>query len=202
MRKILVLTMLASAVRLFAADVDNMLILQNFKLPKYHDDGRPHFIVYGQEAELAGVMVELTGVKIDLVNDDVSKVEQIIDLGGVVLYRIDAPQAEVDAFWRDKPHCKAIISTSRASYDRTSNIVRGDEIVHLRTRLMDIDGVGFDADYQAQKIHIRDKVKVIVRNHKLPDGMMPGLSADDNPAATAAAATDMSGTKNKTSETK
>ena len=66
-------------------------------------------------------------------------------------------------FWKKYPHSQAFITSESAVYDKNTKMLRGDSLTELRSREMDIQGVGFDAEYEKKFVHIRSKVKVIIR---------------------------------------
>ena len=52
-----------------------------------------------------------------------------------------------------------------------TKVLRGDTPAFFRSREMDIDGVGFDADYENKLIHIRSKVRMVIRPEYRQRGM-------------------------------
>lgn len=125
----LILPLAAKTAEMEDADV----VLTDFKLPEYNKETKKlEFIVYGDKARTVGVLVNLEGVKIELVEDDIKRV-------------------------------KATVTSPTAIYDRATKIVKGDDEVYLKSPEMDAEGIGFDSDYEKQIIHIRSKVKVILK---------------------------------------
>lgn len=152
----------AAACPLAAQDQGGVL-LKNIKLPEYKGE-KLQFILYGTKAESEDVRVSLRNVLIDLIRDDVTDVQGIKDHQSLMLYPINQDFEAITKFWLDNPHSRALLQTPSATYDRVSKLVSGDGTVHLRSPLMDINGVGFDADYDKKKIHIRSDVEVVIRN--------------------------------------
>ena len=58
---------------------------------------------------------------------------------------------------------KGLINTPSAVYDKSSLQVIGNEKIEYRSDAMDLDGVGFDIDQVKQLVHIRSKVKVVLK---------------------------------------
>ncbi|GEM_PF-6674791 len=122
----------------FAAD-DTSLIMKKFRSPEYNKETDELLcIVYGERAQLVGVLVNLEELKIDWMGED----------GKVV---------------------KGTVTTPKGIYDRSTKIIKGEDEVHYRSDAMDVDGVGFDADQKRQTIHIRSKVKVVLRQNLMTD---------------------------------
>ena len=58
---------------------------------------------------------------------------------------------------------RGVVTTPSAIYDRTNNLVSGNQWIRYRSKEMDLDGVGFDIDQIKQNIHIRSDVKVTIK---------------------------------------
>ncbi|MDD3117742.1 MAG: hypothetical protein PHQ27_01060 [Victivallales bacterium] len=137
--------------------------LTDFKLPQYSEGGKLVFILYGESGYAAGINVFLEKVVIDLVQSSIKDIDSVHDLQGVELYPLGTSAAEIAAFWADKPYAAALIYSPTAVFDRSTNTIKGDRDVHFRSRLLDIDGEGFDGDYQSKTIHIRKNVQIEIR---------------------------------------
>ena len=137
--------------------------LKNFALPEYSKgSGRLQFILYGESARNLGALVHLTNPKIDIVKNDVTNIQSIVSLASVLPYPLNWTAGQVRDFWKDKNHSEALIFSDDAEYDKNLKLLRGDSPVHLRTREISVDGVGFDADQERKFIHVRSKVKVVI----------------------------------------
>ena len=60
---------------------------------------------------------------------------------------------------------KGVIETPSAVYDKNTQKVTGNKKITYRSSAMDLDGVGFDIDQVKQIVHIRSKVKVVLRSN-------------------------------------
>jgi hypothetical protein len=116
-----------------AGNGENSVILYDFKLPEYNKD---------------------TG---DLDCIIYGQKAQTMDV------RIDLDQLKIEWVGKNQNDIKGTVTTTKGVYDRSTKIIQGDEDVHFRSAGMDVDGVGFDADQKKETIHIRSKVKVILR---------------------------------------
>lgn len=147
-----------------AQNAEALAILEDFKLPEYDaKTGKLQFVLYGEKAKTPGVMIYLDGVLVDVVKEDIKDINDVKDLKGIKLYKIGSPESFVKDFWKDKDHSQALIETPQAVYDRSIKVVKGNKEIHLRSPMIDVDGVGFDADYASKIIHIRKQVKVVLR---------------------------------------
>jgi hypothetical protein len=77
--------------------------------------------------------------------------------------RVELEQLKIEWVGKDQDDIKGTVTTPKGIYDRSTKIIQGDEEVHFRSASMDVDGIGFDADQKRETIHIRSKVKVLLR---------------------------------------
>ena len=139
-------------------------VLEQFKLPEYGEkDGKLKFILYGDKGVNLGELVNLEGVLVDFIREEVVNINEVQDLQGLKLYKIDDKFENILKFWKDKKHSKALISTPKAVLDKMTKTIKGNEEIHLRSAIMDMDGVGFEADYNTQTITVKKNVRVIIR---------------------------------------
>jgi len=59
---------------------------------------------------------------------------------------------------------KGVIKTPSAVYGKNTQKVTGNQKITYRSSAMDLDGVGFDIDQAKQLVHIRSKVKVVLKS--------------------------------------
>lgn len=138
--------------------------LDAFILPEYHKaDNRLQCILYGDRAINQGAFITLKNALLDIVHNNIRNINEVANLQSVKLYPIEQPAEGVKAFWKGKGHSRGLISSPSAVYDRTTKMLRGDETVMFRSPEMDIDGVGFDANEETRFIHIRSKVRIVLR---------------------------------------
>ncbi|OGV39784.1 MAG: hypothetical protein A2X48_24095 [Lentisphaerae bacterium GWF2_49_21] len=127
------------------AEDDTSIVLREFKLPEYNKETDDlEYIIYGDEAQNVGVIINLKKLKVDWIGKNVNDI-------------------------------KGTVTTPKGVYDRSTKIIKGEDEVHFRSDSMDVDGVGFDADQKKQTIHIRSKVKVVLRGNLMTDGEKEGL---------------------------
>lgn len=172
------LVLMVFGVSLCAQMTDHQVILSNFKLPEYNDEGKLQVVCYGGKADAKGIIVGLEDVLVDFVQDNIKNIDEVKNFEGLKLYSIDMTPKKVEEFWKDKPHSRALLGAPEAKIDRVQKTIRGDGKVHLRSRLMDIDGVGFDVDFPSKTVHIRSKVTVVIRTG-MQDMMMAAKNLDN-----------------------
>jgi len=165
---VLLSALLLGATAAWAEKDTSSAAFSEFKLPQYDEKGKLIFILYGKNGKTVGVTVVLDEVLMDLIRRDVTDIEAVKDFSGMVPYPLDTPRATVINFWKKYTHSQALIATSNATFDRVANTIKGGEKVMFRSEMLDIDGIGFDADYVSKTIHIRKDVKVVVRYDLVP----------------------------------
>ncbi len=171
--KIFVLSLLVFAAMFYAIPQTmaqaggRTVISEKFKYPGYDKDCKLKFMIYGERAETVGVAYKLQNVMIDVVKEDIKSVKDVKDIQGMKLYPIGSDKKTVDKFWKKVDHSRAILFTPKATFETATKLVRGKDEIHLRAREIDVDGVGFDADYNRQIINIRSKVRMVIR--EVPD---------------------------------
>lgn len=152
-------------VHLHAQDgIGTSATMEDFALPEYKKGGgQLQYIVYGRKARNLGAFINLENPVLDVVkkNTNIFDVKQLL---GESFYPFGSDPKTVAEFWEKHPTSEAILSTASAVYDKNTKILRGDDVVELRAREMDMQGVGFDADFDKRLVHIRSKVKVIIRS--------------------------------------
>jgi len=179
--------LLTASVPLLGNDAGVAATLMDFALPEYHGD-KLQFILYGERAVNLGAAINLENPVIDIVQEDltdISSVEPLADLRipedskktktaetHKAVYPLDADVKTVSEFWEKLPHSRAIIVSPKATYDRNKRYLQGDTPVSFRARItddsgrifvIDGDGVGFDADQETRLIHVRSRVKFVIR---------------------------------------
>ena len=147
----------------FAQDTGTSAAMEDFALPEYRRGGRLQFILYGKRAENLGAFINLKKPILDIVKKDVHDISEVKPILNQPMYPFGAGAGEVKEFWKKYPHSQAFITSESAVYDKNTKMLRGDSLTELRSREMDIQGVGFDAEYEKKFVHIRSKVKVIIR---------------------------------------
>lgn len=167
-RKILTLTIAAlmSSASLFAQEDmgSGKIIMKNFKLPQYNvKTNTPDFIIYGEEADMLGIVANIKGLLVDVFQKNVKDIRIVKNLEGSNVYDITWDSDKVKAFWKNLPHSLALIQSPSAEYDRSTQIIKGKEWIKVRTHFADLDGVGFELDQTRQTLHIDQKVKVVYR---------------------------------------
>ena len=151
--------------------------LADFTLPHYQNN-ELQFVLYGERAVNLGAIITVYNPLIDIVVKDLPDVEVITILRGMKppvpgqkdykvdigrLYPLHTDYKLISEFWRFAPHSQALVSSESVVYDKNKRVMSGDGAVHFRSRELDVDGEGFDANQQSKFIHVRKNVRVVYR---------------------------------------
>lgn len=120
---------------------------------------------------------------IDLVknNVDVNKIKYLEDIKP---YKLGTSPANVAEFWKDKTNSLGFISSSKATIIQESKVASGNEKVFFRSPQLDLNGVGFTANFDTRIIQVLQDVDIIIRmnsgktDSKLSKGDIVKVKAD------------------------
>ena len=164
---------------LLAQDISSgsYTVLKRYVYPRYNGNNEIEYLVYGKTAVNKGSLINLTSPMIDLVDGSYTSIRQIDTIKASELYpepyQLGSKLRTIQRFWASShhTHSQAWIFADDAVFDKSTNILTSDNAAHFRSRQLDADGVGFDADNDRKFIHIRSNVRVILRlkNKKVSD---------------------------------
>ena len=123
---------------------------------------RLEFMIFCEEMTRQADKIYATDAIIDLVKKNVN-INKIQYLSGVKPYKFGTPPAEVAKFWKNKPSSNGFISTSKATILQESKVASGGEKVFFRSPQLDLDGVGFTANFDSRMVNVLNDVNIIIR---------------------------------------
>ncbi|MBR2345670.1 MAG: hypothetical protein IKA71_07815 [Lentisphaeria bacterium] len=138
------------------------LELKNVKIPFYKDKKLQlvAFSQYGKRQDQ--IMIgHRTWLDVLLENADVDK---IVDGWQEKVYPLNASLPEVLDFWRKRYlTSQSALYTDRCSIDQSRNEAFGDDPVFMRMPMLDLNGIGFHADFASNVIEVTSEVKIVAR---------------------------------------
>jgi lipopolysaccharide export system protein LptA len=142
---------------------DNIRALKtyNARLPIYHND-RLQFFIYSRELLRQGQKVSGEDAVIDIIRRG-ANTDAIKYLDKFKPYSLDTPDLEVLDFWKDKLHSDGVITSAAVDIDQNAKVASGKEKVFFRSPALDLNGVGFLANYEKRNILVRKDVKIKIR---------------------------------------
>ncbi len=131
------------------------------RFPVYHKE-RLQLMIYSAEAEHRGDTVLARDPVMDIIRRGID-----IDLVGNAQkntpYSLEAPLVDILAFWTQRLYSEGVISSTSAVINQETNQASGNDPVFFRSPMLDLDGVGFDADYASRTLLVRQNVHIVLR---------------------------------------
>ena len=158
----------ASAPRIAAAPKQNIddlrgLSLKNAKIPIFNN-ARLQMMVFAGEAERRGEAMVGINTVLEIIRKG-ANADDITDGWGLKPYRIKATLPEVLDFWRRRiAYCEGIITTPECEVDQIGQRAGGSRDVHFRSPVLDLDGVGFEADFKRRTLAVNSQVRIVIRH--------------------------------------
>ncbi|MBQ9500805.1 MAG: hypothetical protein IJU70_01485 [Lentisphaeria bacterium] len=163
---LLTLLILTAAGALFARnDLSDLrgLTLSNAKIPIYNRGGKPQMMIFVTRAERRGRVISGMTTVLDFIRPTAS-VDDIGDAWKLRAYPLNAPFREVFDFWLPRlKYSEAVVTTSRADIDQETHKASGSDRIFLRSPLLDLNGIGFEADFDRREIRVNSEIEVVLR---------------------------------------
>lgn len=137
------------------------LTLAHAKLPVYNRKTL-QIMVFCNEVEQQGKRMAGRDAVLDLIRRD-ADVDSIRDGWGLEPYPLDAKLPELLKFWSVRLYSDGVILTSRAEVDQDTRMAYGDEPVFFRSPLLDLNGIGFEADFDRRTVLVKEDVNIVLR---------------------------------------
>ncbi len=131
------------------------------RFPVYNKD-RLQLMIYSTETERQGEVIATVSPIMDIIGKN-ADVDDIDTSAKTVIYPLGAPFVDVLAFWAKRLYSDGVVSSHTADIDQEHQLAAGGEAVFFRSPLLDINGVGFDADYGKRKLKVRSDVDIVLR---------------------------------------
>ena len=144
------------------------LKVYNARLPIYNKKRLRYMIFCTVMTRVANKLFADDAV-IDLIKNNID-VNKIVYLENVKPYKLGTSPDKVAEFWKDKTNSIGIISTSKATVIQESKIASGDKKVFFRSPQIDLNGVGFTANFDTRVIKVLTKVNIVIRMKKHEKG--------------------------------
>ena len=138
------------------------LHLRNVKIPFYNDN-QLQMIIFSDSGKRHDQLMLGDDTFLDYLIKDVN-VDKIPDGWKEKLYPLNAELREVLSFWKERYQTsQAVFFTKHCSIDQKRNEAFGDDPVFMRSPMMDLNGVGFQADFKQHTIEVTSDVNVTAR---------------------------------------
>ncbi len=138
------------------------LNLRNVKIP-FYNDSRIQMVIFADTGKQQDQLMLGNNTFLDYLIENVN-VDKIPDGWSEKIYPLNAALKDVLSFWQGRYLCsQAVFFTRHCSIDQKRNEAFGDDPVFMRSPMMDLNGVGFQADFKQHTIEVTSDVHVISR---------------------------------------
>ena len=170
MKKIIYLlsTVLALAGTTAICDELGALKVYKARLPIYNKQ-RLRYMIFCAVMTRKADKLYANDTIIDLIKNNID-INKIVYYDDLKLYKLGMSPEKVAGFWENKTNSIGFISSSKATVLQESKIASGDKEVFFRSPQIDLNGVGFTANFDTRVIEVLDKVNIIVRMKKYEKG--------------------------------
>ncbi len=131
------------------------------RMPLYRD-GRLQVFIYSQKTIRHADRLELDYPVLDLIKRDVN-VDSIKYIENYNPYDLDAPLQEILLYWAGMIHSDGVIMSHKAFIDTQEQLAYGKEKVFFRSPMLDLNGVGFRANFKDRNVNVESKVEIRIR---------------------------------------
>ncbi|MDD5597687.1 MAG: LPS export ABC transporter periplasmic protein LptC, partial [Victivallaceae bacterium] len=145
----------------FRADELGALKIYKARLPIYHKRRLQLMIFCAVMTRKADkIFAEEAVIDILKKNIDINKIKYLEDTKPYALGTIPADVAE---FWKDKTFSHGFIYSSKAVIQQESKVASGDQKVFFRSPQLDLNGIGFTANFNTRTIKVLEDVDILIR---------------------------------------
>ena len=155
-------------------DLGGLKILKA-RLPIYHKK-RLQFMIFCAVMTRQANKIYADDAVIDIVKKDVD-INDIKYYENIKLYKLGAAHSDIIDFWKNKNTTLGFITSSKATILQESKVASGSENVYFRSPQLDLDGVGFTANFDTRLIKVLNDVNIIIRM-KPPEKSAPADKKD------------------------
>ena len=140
----------------------NGVVVNNVKIP-FHNKRVLQTMIFAKQAEYRAKLLYGKEVILDMLQKNVDP-DQIANDWELKLYPLRVPLADVAKFWGPRlSYCDAVIYTPGGALDQPERSAAGDKEVKMRSPMLDLDGVGFAADFKSRQIKVNSNVRLLMR---------------------------------------
>lgn len=139
--------------------------VKNAKIPFYNRNVL-QAMIFADKAEYRANLLYGTNVVIDMLRKNVDP-DRISNDWKLQLYPLDAGLKNVALFWKKRINfCDAVIASPEGTLDQRERTAAGDREIWMRSPMLDLDGVGFAADFKRHQIRVNSEVQFVLRTQK------------------------------------
>lgn len=149
--------------------------ISDARMPIYNN-GKLSILAYSRRATRSGLDILLKEAILDIIKPGID-VDRIKYVDGMKPYPLDTPLKDILKFWMKIIHSNGMIFSDAASINQQTKNAQSREKIFFRSPMMDVNGVGFQADFAKRTVKILKDV--IIKIRQVGDGkssvnLLPG----------------------------
>ena len=131
------------------------------RLPVYRE-GRLQVFIYCSQMERQGNLMYAAEPIIDLIRPGVD-VDSIKYIEKLEMYPLDTDLKDILLFWSGLLHSDGIISSPKVTVNSDAQLAYGTDKVFFRSPMLDLNGIGFHADFNKRTVDVKKDVHIRIR---------------------------------------
>lgn len=131
----------------------------------FYKNNQLEFYLRSQSMAMRGKHLEAVWPLIDAIRKGIPVEQVSLSDNSTDVYSLNAPLAEVTAFWANRAYSEGVVLSENALFDQAHRVASGKEKVYLRSPMLDLNGVGFSADLTARTVTVNSEVEIVLRNN-------------------------------------
>ena len=133
------------------------------RMPFYKNQQLEYFM-RSKSMNLRGKLIDTVWPMVDSVRKGVS-VETIAKSdNSEVVYALNSPLETVEDFWHKRSYSEGVVVSESATFDQAQRTASSTAKVFMRSPMLDLNGVGFAADFNNNQIKINSNVEIVMRS--------------------------------------
>ncbi len=138
------------------------LQMNHAKIPVFNKS-QLQMVVFAGSAERRGEVMVGVNTVLEIIRSG-ADMDAINDGWDLKPYPLGAKLVEVLDFWKERiSYSDGVMNTPECEIDQIGRRAFGNRDVHFRSPMLDLDGVGFEADFDRRTISVNSQVKIVIR---------------------------------------
>lgn len=131
----------------------------------FYKNKQLEFYLRSSSLVMRGKQLEASWPLIDAVRKGISVETVSQSDNGTDIYALNASLKEVADFWSKRAYSEGLVLSESALLDQVNKVATGQNKVFLRSPMLDLNGVGFTADFTRKIITVNSNVEIVIRNN-------------------------------------
>ena len=141
----------------------------NAKIPVYQR-GNLQMMIFTDSGFRSGKVIHGDNVVLELIRKG-ADIDEISDAWSTKPYALGADLAEILDFWRTRmAYSDGVMTSVKGEVDQDSDKASGNERVYFRSPAIDLNGIGFEADFKQHTIRVNSDIDIVMRKSSADPG--------------------------------